>query len=264
MTFQFALCASAVLVGSAGLIRALEDWWNRAAFADHGIMSAAIVGLQWAGPGGAPMRVAGSYALVRLCILLRVAAALGLAAAPVLPTGAVAVLLAANACLLAFFLLRCGYGADGADQMLIIVSVGTALAAGPAGAVRGAGQWLITGQLVLSFFIAGAAKLAGADWRSGRALRGILTTDRYGTPALGRLVSRHGVATLALGWGVMLMEVSFPVTLLGIRELTLAFLVAGLVFHFGVAAAMGLNNFFLTFAAAYPVAAYTLVMPPPR
>ncbi|MFC5805441.1 hypothetical protein [Streptomyces formicae] len=168
-------------------------------------------------------------------------------------------LLLVNFLFLSFFLFRCGYGLDGADQMLIIVCVSTLLALTDSPLLRSAGLWFMTAQLVLSFMVAGIAKLCGEDWRSGRALTGIMTTDRYGLPGIGRVLIRRPVLSRALGWGVIAFESSFFLILLGYRPIIFAYLGAGLLFHAGVAFSMGLNNFLFSFAPAYPLVALCLL-----
>jgi hypothetical protein len=169
------------------------------------------------------------------------------------------VLLLANLLFISFFLLRCSYGSDGADQMLIIVCVSTLLALSGSPLLRSTGLWFMTGQLVLSFVVAGVAKLCGEDWRSGRALIGIMMTDRYGIPGLGRVLMRWPGLSLALGWGVIIFESSFFLILFGCRPIIFTYLGIGLLFHAGVAFSMGLGNFLLSFAPAYPLVAFCLL-----
>ncbi|MFF4189763.1 hypothetical protein [Nonomuraea sp. NPDC001831] len=260
--FAQALPLSVSLIGLAGLIRAGEDWVIRKEYGADGVMSGDIVLLQQPGrPGSvwtALRPLLRSDRVLSFCIVGRLASG---AALTVTPWGAdhlVGPLLFFNLALLMFSLLRCGYGADGADQMLIIVCTGALLAQSGIPAVRSAGLWFVTGQLVLSFVVAGMAKLSGEEWRSGKAICGILSTERYGMPALAGVLTRHGSLSRLLGWGVIVFEASFFMVLFGVEPLTLAYLGAGLAFHAGVAATMGLNNFLLSFAPAYPLAAMCL------
>jgi hypothetical protein len=193
------------------------------------------------------------------CVVARLVAAIALIVAAALVPALVGPLLLVDLALLVFFLLRCGYGSDGADQMLIVLCAGAFLAGTTNPVSRASGLWLITAQLVLSFLVAGAAKLLGPEWRAGRALPGILTTHRYGSSRLARVLTGAPGLSRLVCWGVIGLELTFPVALLGIPALTVAYLAAGLGFHVGVATSMGLNNFLYTFGAAYPVAAFCLI-----
>jgi hypothetical protein len=106
-------------------------------------------------------------------------------------------------------------------------------------------------QLVLSYFISGAVKIANPDWRSGQALRQVFAFSAYPvSEGLRRLAARPRVLWAA-SWAVMLFEVAFPLTLT-----SQAALVAGLVvaaaFHLANACLFGLNRFFWTWLATYP------------
>jgi hypothetical protein len=92
-------------------------------------------------------------------------------------------------------------------------------------------------QLVLSYFVAGVAKLKQHEWRKGRALPQFL--GRTGSPWLVR------------SWLVMLFECLFPVCLLS-PTLTLAFLAFGSLFHLANFYYFGLNRFIFVWLAAYP------------
>lgn len=260
MRLDIVLTVTAVLIGLAGLVRAAEDWTTRAEYRPKGLLSREILMLQ--GASGMPRllsRFMASYLVTCTCVVGRLAAAIALLVAAAIAPALVGPVLLVDLALLVFFLLQCGYGADGADQMLIVLCAGAFLASTTNPISRAAGLWLITAQLVLSFLVAGAAKLLGPEWRGGRALPGILTTHRYGSPWVAGMLTRAPVLSRLMCWGVIGLELTFPVVLLGIPALTVAYLAAGLSFHVGVAMAMGLNNFLYTFGAAYPVAAFCLI-----
>jgi hypothetical protein len=107
----------------------------------------------------------------------------------------------------------------------------------------------VCAQLVLSYVIAGVAKLRQGAWWNGSLLKTLVATSRYGTPSwLAKAVGR--VAPL-LSWLVMLFECAFPIALAGPRA-ALAFTVTGALFHLGNALTFGLNRFLFAWAAAYP------------
>jgi hypothetical protein len=108
-------------------------------------------------------------------------------------------------------------------------------------------------QLVLSYSIAGVAKLRQPAWWKGAALRSFVTSPRYAAPRwISTLVAR---AALPLSWPVLAFEVAFPVALTGPR-VALGFACAGAVFHSMNALAFGLNRFLWAWAAAYPALFY--------
>jgi len=266
MSFQVALQLTIALLSVATLVRALEDWLTRAEYGTGGVMSAEVTALQRAWGRSLLSRllfhITSSHKLLNLCMLMRIALPISLLLALSLrqSSGLTVGLLAANLLFAVFFLLRCGYGADGADQMLIVVNCGALLATSSNIIVHRTGVWFITLQLILSFFVAGLAKLFGREWRSGVAMAGILTTARYSSsPWLGAMLVRRPVISQALCWAVISVETLFPVVLLGIPTLTVATLIGGLLFHVSVAFTMGLNNFMYTFAAAYPISVYALL-----
>lgn len=140
---------------------------------------------------------------------------------------------------------RLVYGLDGADQMHSVMWFGLALSAfSPAAALT-----LIAGQSLLSYEIAGIAKLAGPTWRSGQAAGAIASTSSYGTQRLWPIVARW---SLVLSWATILFEIGGPLLALVNPIGALLFVVAAVGFHIGIAVTMGLNNFVWAFGAALP------------
>lgn len=74
-------------------------------------------------------------------------------------------------------------GDDGSDQMLTIMSVAFAVVL-PLGLadqrIAKAGLYFVGAQACLAYSAAGIAKLISPDWRSGIAIRGVLSTRTYG------------------------------------------------------------------------------------
>jgi len=122
----------------------------------------------------------------------------------------------------------------------------------PASAVaQKAALLYIAVQLTLSYFISGLAKLQHAEWRSGRALAGFITSGRYGAPPWLVHVLHGEARVLALSWCVLGFECSFPLAWSGIGAGAL-FIGLGLCFHLGTWLLFGLNRFVFAWAAAYP------------
>jgi hypothetical protein len=107
-------------------------------------------------------------------------------------------------------------------------------------------------QTVFSYFVAGVAKLKERGWRTGSALVHFASLPKYGVPkAVRALLARPGSAGVA-SWSILLFECSFPLALLGPR-VCLVYVSFGAAFHAANAALFGLNRFFFSWLAVYPV-----------
>jgi hypothetical protein len=106
-------------------------------------------------------------------------------------------------------------------------------------------------QLVLSYFIAGAVKIANPDWRSGRALAQVFAHSAYPVSESLRALADRPRLLLTLSWAVMLFETALPLTLLSPLGLAVGLTVAA-SFHLANACLFGLNRFFWTWLAVYP------------
>jgi hypothetical protein len=146
-------------------------------------------------------------------------------------------------------------GEDGGDQMLTIMSTTFAvcLTVGYlSSVVRAAGLYFVGAQACLAHTASGLAKLSGRDWRTGSAIRGILSTRTYGMRSLGSVTQKFPFVSLLLCWITIVFETAFlAAPVLPRIALLMLLLVAGL-FHLSVAYAMGLNGFFWSFVATYP------------
>lgn len=116
--------------------------------------------------------------------------------------------------------------------------------------MHNAGVVLICGQLCLVYVAAALAKLRGATWRDGTAMTYALHTDRYTPwPEASHLLTQWPLLVLAMTWGAVLVQLSFPVLVLIPRTRMLA--VGGLLLlHLGIAVLMGLGLFSLAMVAA--------------
>lgn len=139
-------------------------------------------------------------------------------------------------------------GLDGADQMMVVVWAGLAIA----GVSVAAGMTLIGGQAVLAYYAAGIAKLAGAEWRAGTAVQRIVSTATHGSRFAARLLAVRPVGRAA-SWATIAFEIGAPILLLGGFVGGLVFALVALAFHVSIAWVMGLNNFVWSFAAALPI-----------
>ncbi len=107
-------------------------------------------------------------------------------------------------------------------------------------------------QVCLSYFVAGVAKVAHPDWRSGRALSRFLLSPKYLIPPWWRAQAEAKSPLLKLGtWGVLLFELSFPLAVL-MPQILPVWLLIGAIFHFLNFQVFGLNRFFWVWLACYP------------
>ena len=130
----------------------------------------------------------------------------------------------------------------GSDAMMMIVLVGQWIHAVLPAADRYAISF-VAAHVILSFVVAGLAKLRNPAWRDGSAPRLFLSD-------VGRVHHHPAVVRLA-GWLIMIFEVSFPSALSGPR-VAAAYVGLALVFHVVNARLFGLNRFLWAWAAAYP------------
>jgi hypothetical protein len=227
--FRRSLSWTGLLLGLWCLL-ATAEWASRfALFRDDGLLSWRVLALrpQWVHRS----RLAGIVHRPRgvaLVLGLRLACAALLLLAPQGWTrvGLLAALVATGW----LMKLRNWLGEDGADHM---------------------GQ-VVAGQLTISYFLAGAAKLASFEWRSGRALVGVMGTGAYGHPFAARVATAGPWVPIVFCWCVIAIETVFPAFLFAPREVLLGVLAAFALFHGATAFFMGLNTFVWAFIAAYP------------
>lgn len=108
-------------------------------------------------------------------------------------------------------------------------------------------------QTVLSYAVAGFAKLKQPAWRDGTALARFMQTysriPNEGPTNLGAATIQRAPAMWA--WIAIGFECSFPLAMLN-PYLCLAYITIGMTFHLLNFFIFGLNRFFFTWMAAYP------------
>jgi hypothetical protein len=241
--------AATVRLAAIGLgLTAMELIASRRAFGSAGPFSAAVV----AAIRGAPAwLLVGPKTVAAVALLQLVAATVLVLIGPLPVTGRVALVAAVVTSMLLRW--RRGLGGDGAEQLTIIIIVAAAAAFVPISAPDrvALAVGFVAGQTLLAYVTAGIAKLVSPVWRGGSALPAILATHGHGHAWAARVLSDRPKIGAGLGWGVMVLEVLFPVLLLGPYPVALAAAIAGVTFHVGCALLMGLNNFAWAFPATY-------------
>jgi len=188
--------------------------------------------------------------------LLRIMCAIYLFIHPLSPiTVYVLAVVVATSLLLA---IRNPIGSDGSDQMSVIISIALLIAFifhDPQ--IAAISLYFIAAQSILSYVIAGGAKMLSKKWRSGAAIYQIMNTESYGSERIALYLRRSSpMVSWVLSWNVMLVEALFFTVVILPYPYFLIFLAWGLIFHFYNAIIMGLNNFFWVFLATYPAIIY--------
>lgn len=154
--------------------------------------------------------------------------------------------------------LRTPYGADGADQMLIVIAATLTVAnldRGSGSLAVVAGQFL-TLQVLLAYASSGVAKVLSPLWRKGNAVSSILLTRTYGHQRLGQWLGSRPLRGRVVSWSTIVFECGFPLAAIIDERVLAVWLLCGLFFHVGIAASMGLNTFLFAFVACYPTVWY--------
>jgi len=115
--------------------------------------------------------------------------------------------------------------------------------------------WFIAGELILSYFIAGLAKMISPIWRKSHALPAIFSTKIYGHEGIFQLVMKHKTLSIVLCWPVFIFELLFVLALFS-EHLCFFLCIVGFFFHLFSAIFMGLNTFFFSFVSTYPALFY--------
>jgi hypothetical protein len=156
------------------------------------------------------------------------------------------------------FSFRSIVGLDGADQMNIIITITLFIVyIINVEVIYKAGLIFIAAQSILSYMVAGIAKLRSAKWRGGQAVFEIMNTRTYGYKSVAiKLANAPRFVNIILCWLIIFFEIFF-IILLFLEEPWLYIIICcGIIFHLYNAIAMGLNNFFWAFLATYPALLY--------
>lgn len=120
---------------------------------------------------------------------------------------------------------------------------------------RVAGLAYIALQTILSYVLAGFAKIRNPAWRSGAALRDFLVSSPYEVPAELRQWAQTTSWLRGLSWVFLLWEISFPLALWNMSCAGF-YLFTGALFHGLNSYALGLNRFWWMWLAAYPAVCF--------
>ncbi len=108
-------------------------------------------------------------------------------------------------------------------------------------------------QAMLSYFVAGIVKVREQTWWTGEALVGFLSAQRYAVPpSVSHFFGGHLTLSRLASGVVIFYELTFPLAFLNARIL-LGYLFLGILFHLANYFVLGLNRFFFSWTATYPV-----------
>ena len=253
MTLDTAAQLTTSVVMVATLLGAVELLVSPRALRSDGFYSWDVLRTQhaWAVRGrlAAPAALVFGYPGIASVLAAQVIAAVFAIAQAGPPTLWIAVALAGNLALH----VRNTYGLDGSDQMqTVVLSALLLYHAAPDDTGRKIALGFIGAQAMLSYFSAGYAKLISPMWRDGSAIAGVLDTKSYGNAGATNVLRRWPVVAKAVCWSTLIFECLMPLLVLAGPTGCLVFLAAGVAFHVGIAAMMGLNLFLWSFAATYP------------
>ena len=116
------------------------------------------------------------------------------------------------------------------------------------------GRTMIVVQVSALYFNAAISKLGVLEWTNGTALYYWLTDPTFGPPSwLGpplEAAALSAAGVVVLTWGTVVLELAISLAWAFPRSAQRVLLAAGLAFHVGIAAAMGLVSFGFAMAAA--------------
>ena len=181
------------------------------------------------------------------------ASRIGASVVLLLPTGNYARLAASSVSALSY-LLGNRYtinGSDGAEQYSAIILASSALGRLGGEKNRDLAVDFIAAQTAFSYFVAGAVKALGREWRNGTAVERVIRTEVYGNRFFYRFLRRHPRLSESVTYSTVVLETLFPLLLLhrGTGKMALASMFA---FHAANVPLMGLGRFFLVFTSTYP------------
>lgn len=252
---EWTLLCTKVLLCISVAVPAAEYLAVRAAFRPQGVLSGRIMSLSDNSFKLLPKQVIDfvfNYSTFLFINVVKIVLCLALLVVP--PTVSFYLLLALTFLSLVS-LYRNSLGSDGSDQMNLVLCVAlTILYSQPYdGTIAKISLIFIASQSLLSYIVAGVAKLISPVWRNGIAVKRIMNTRSYGNATIARFLNKENeVINLGLCWSVIIMETLFPLVLFLPSPFFWIFLIWGFLFHLYNAIAMGLNVFFWAFIATYP------------
>ena len=247
------------LIGISVAVSGLEWWTARRSFGDATHLGWPLLQLRFrlrrlAGLTCILGFVLGARGFARLQ-LIRILAGLVLVG---FATNSVARLLALGMATAAAFLphwRQFGVGVLGGDRMRLCVLGALSIRelAPESHRVQLATLGFIAGQSVLAYTTSGILKFQKTrEWRTGTAIGLLMRHDFLGDAGLAAWLLRNPGFNRQATWGILALEVLFPLALLGGTPVAVVFVSAVLLMHLAIGHWIGLAPFFWAFLATYP------------
>ena len=115
------------------------------------------------------------------------------------------------------------------------------------------GVLLILAQLSMMYISTGLYKVMGELWQNGTALYYILRVDEFSWPGVAEFLYRNPYLVVGGTYGTVFFELLFAPSILLNRWTRYLMIPAGLFFHLGIAAFMGLVTFGWSMLSYYPL-----------
>lgn len=167
-----------------------------------------------------------------------------------------------SATLFVLFVAQCflhlrqfGVAIIGGDRMrMLVLGALTLREMAPESALAArATVWFIAGQCALAYATSGLLKWRRTpEWRSGTAVGLLLRQEFLGDTGVAAWLAAHPGMNRVATWGVLALEVFFPLALLGGPPVAAVFVAGAFLMHLGIGHFMGLAPFLWAFLASYP------------
>lgn len=247
------------LVGVSVAVSAAEWLVARRAFAEDGVLGWPLLRSRSRLRGdGSVARVLGGLFSARGFAGLQMArllAGLALVFAVADPVARPAALFVATVAAGLTNLRQFGVGVIGGDRMRLAVLGALALReiAPDSARAASAALWFIAGQCALAYVTSGLLKWwRTPEWRNGSAVGFLLRAKFMGDADLAAWLLAHPGSNRVVTWGVLALEVGFPLALLGGPTVAAGFVAGAFLMHLGIGHFMGLAPFLWAFLASYP------------
>ncbi|KAF0176494.1 MAG: hypothetical protein FD161_3033 [Limisphaerales bacterium] len=153
-----------------------------------------------------------------------------------------------------------GVGVMGGDRMrLLVLGALTLRELTPdSEPVARATLWFLAAQCALAYCVSGVLKWRNsAEWRQGTALALLLRQKFMTDTRLGDWLWAHPGLNRAGTWGVLALEVGFPLALVGGGPVAAVFVGGTFLMHLGIGQFFGMALFIWAFLATYPAVLFT-------
>ena len=151
-------------------------------------------------------------------------------------------------------LVRIRGGLSGSAHMSLVISGGLAIATlfAENRTIQTISLIFIAIQGILSYVVAGVAKVLGDSWRDGTAIEMIFSTRSWGDDRIIKVIQNYPAVKRIGAVIVIIFEISFIVSPFVGSDILFVLFASGIFFHAFNSVFMGLNDFIYIFPGTYP------------